>query len=259
MGTMAAAMILALCVIRPSRHEPVSTRLVPQVDMLPATPPGESPVKQTDAMAAAKPEPPSLAIATTPPGIPIQNFPAVVEKPSSSEAVEAGESPAKVDGLQPGAYRLILGGDRWTSSSLPEQIEEGERNTPVRDVPHGIARFVSQPPGAEVYEGEVLLGTTPVSIPVPPGRHVFVATLDGNKTVSRTVDMAADQTKDVEFGGKAISDSRGGREVAHHRRRPKRHAPEPMLAKIGRSIKEGLQKAEAVMFPRPGKDRRVWD
>jgi hypothetical protein len=71
--------------------------------------------------------------------------------------------------------------------------------------------------------------------------------------------MAADQTKDIQFDSKVTSDSRPGREVAHHRHRPKKHTPEPMLAKIGRSITDGLKKAEAVIFPRPGKDRKVWD
>ncbi len=32
-----------------------------------------------------------------------------------------------------------------------------------------------------------------------------------------------------------------------------------MLAKIGRSIKVALIKAEAVIFPHPGKDRNLWD
>jgi hypothetical protein len=32
-----------------------------------------------------------------------------------------------------------------------------------------------------------------------------------------------------------------------------------MFAKIGRSIKEALIKTESVMFPHPGKDRRLWD
>jgi hypothetical protein len=171
--------------------------------------------------------------------------------------VETGESPANVDGLQPGAYRLVLGGGRWPSRSLPFQVEGTGKTVLMRDLPHGTVRIESQPPGAEIYEGGVLLGIAPVSIPIPPGRHLFVAEMDGDKTVSHTVDMAADQTKDVQF--KVASESRGGHEIVHHRHRPRKHVEEPMLAKIGRSIKDALMKAQAVMLPHPGKDRKLWD
>lgn len=258
MGTAAAPLILAMCMMLPIRHQPVITKSAPPVNVLPAALPAQSEMENAGAIAALKPQPPSLAIVTTPPGIPFHILPADVEK-TSLEAVETGESPASVDGLQPGAYHLVLGGGRWPSRSLPFQIEEGGKTTLVRDIPHGIVRIESQPPGAEIYEGDVFLGIAPVSIPIPPGRHVFVAAMAGNRTVSRTVDMAADQTKEIQFESKAISASRTGREIARHRHRPKRHAPEPMLAKLGRSIKEGLIKAEAAIFPHPGKDRRLWD
>jgi len=260
MSTAAVPLILAMgLMLLPGQYEKLATaQSASRASALPATPQSESPMENTVAPAAPKLLPPSLAIVTTPPGIPFHILPVDAEKPSS-EAVETGKSPANVDGLQPGTYHLVLGGGRWPSRSLPFQIEEGGKTTLVRDLPHGMVRIESQPSGAEIYEGDVFLGIAPVTIPTPPGRHVFVAVMDENKTVSRTVDMAADQTKDIRFELKSNSPSRADREVAHRRHRPKRHAPEPMLAKIGRSIKEGLMKAEAVMFPRPGKDRRLWD
>ncbi|MDR3403479.1 MAG: serine/threonine protein kinase [Chthoniobacter sp.] len=258
MGTIAAALILVMCMMLPDQHGPASAKSVSQANALPAAPPEKSPMENAGTMAALKPLPPSLAIVTTPPGIPFHILPADLEN-SSTKTGKTGESPAKVDGLQPGGYQLVLGGGRWPSRSLPFQLEEGGKTTLVRDFPHGIVRIESQPPGAEIYEGDVLLGIAPVSIPLPPGHHVFVAEMDGNRTVSRTVDVAADQTKDIQFDSKAISHSRDGREIAHHRHRPKKYAPESTLAKIGRSLEKALVKAEAVILPHPGKDRRLWD
>jgi hypothetical protein len=63
----------------------------------------------------------------------------------------------------------------------------------------------------------------------------------------------------VRTEGRASSASQADREIAHHRHWPKKHAPLSMLAKIGRSIKVALIKAEAVIFPHPGKDRNLWD
>lgn len=259
-GTAAALLILAMCMMLPGRRGPTSATSVPQASALPATPPAKSPMENVGAVAALKPLPPSsLAIVTTPPGVPFRILPADGEEPSL-EAVRTGESPANVDGLQPGAYQLVLGGGRWPSRSLPVQIEEGGKTTVVQDIPHGIVRIESEPPGAEIYEGDLLLGIAPVSIPIPPGRHALVAEMEGDRTVARTVDLAADQTKDVQFDSKSISDSPMGREIAHHHRhRPRKHAQDPMLAKIGRSIKEALIKAEALIVPHPGKDRKLWD
>lgn len=260
LGTAAVPILLALCMLLPGRHAPgVSVKTAPAANPLPATPPENAPVENAEALAATKPQPPSLKIVTTPPGIPFHIVPDDVGQPTS-EAVETGESPANVDGLQPGSYQLVLGGGRWPSRSLPFEIEEAGKTTLMQNVPHGTVRIESQPPGAAIYEGGVLLGIAPVTIPTPPGRHLFVAAMEGNKTLSRTVDMTADQTKDIRFDAKAGTDSRTVREIAHHRRRPRKHVEEPMLAKIGRSIKDALIKAEAVILPPPhGKDRRVVD
>lgn len=164
MGTAAAPLILAVCMMLPGWHGPVAAKSVSQVHVLSVAPPAKSPMENAGALAALKSLPSSVAIVTTPPGIPFRILPADVEKPSS-EAVKPGASPANVAGLQPGA----------------------------------------------------------------------------------------------QFDVKAISDSRAGRAIAHHRHRPKKHAQEPMMAKIGRSIKEALVKAEAVILPHSGKDRRLWD
>lgn len=261
LGTAAAPLILAVgLMLLPGQYEQLATaQSAPQTSAQPAAPPAQPPTENAVTPALPKSPSPSLAIVTTPPGIPFHIVPADDAEAPSSEAVEAGQSPANVDGLQAGAYHLVLGGGRWPVRSLPFQLEQGGRTTLMRDLPHGTARIESQPPGAEIYEGDVFLGIAPVSIPTPPGRHVFVAVMDENKTVSRAVDMVADQTKDIRFDLKTTSPSRTGREIAHHRHRPRRHTPEPMLAKIGRSIKEGFIKAEAVIFPRPGKDGRLWD
>ena len=258
LGTAALPVVLAMCMMLPVWYGPVSAKATTRADALPAASPAEPPVETAGALTALKPLPPSLEIVTTPAGIPFHILPTDGGKPSS-EAVRTGESPANVDGLPPGTYQLVLGGGRWPARSLPFQMEEAGKTTLVRDLPHGTVRIESQPPGAEIYEGDVLLGVAPVSIPTSPGRHIFVAEMEGDKTVSRTVDVAADQTKDIRFDVKAASASRAGHEIAHHRHRPKRHVEEPMLAKIGRSIKDALMKAEAVILPQPPKNRRVWD
>ncbi|EDY16327.1 serine/threonine protein kinase [Chthoniobacter flavus Ellin428] len=258
MGTMAAALVVAMSIALPDQHEPASAKPVPQAGALAVTPPNISTAENAGPLVMLKPLPASLEVVTTPPGIPFHILPVDAGNPSS-EAVETGESPANVGGLQPGAYQLVVGGGRWPSRSLPFQLREAGKTTLVQDLPHGTVRLESQPPGAEIYEGDVLLGITPVSLPMPPGRHAFVAITDDNKIASRTVDMAADQTKDIQFEMKEAPDARTGHEIAHHHHRLRKHAEPTMLARIGRSIKETLIKTEALILPRPGKDRRLWD
>jgi serine/threonine protein kinase len=258
MGTLTAAFILAMWMKLPDQQQPAPVKSVPLVAALPATIPDKSPMESAGPRVMLKPLPASLEIVTTPPGIPYHILPADGGKPTS-DAVETGQSPANVDGLQPGAYQLVIGGGRWPSRSLPFQLNEAGKTTLVQDLPHGLVRIESQPSGAEVYEGDVLLGITPVSIPFPPGRHTFVAITDDNRTASRTLDLAADQTKDLQFDIKDAANTRTGHEIAHRRHRPRKHTEPTMLARIGHSLKEALIKTEALIIPHPSKDRRLWD
>jgi hypothetical protein len=183
-----------------------------------------------------KPVPPSLSNVTNPPGIAFQILSGAFEV-ASPETLRAGETPADIDDLPPGVYRMNLGGGRWPSRSVSFQIGARGRTTLSEVFPRGTVNVESQPPGADVYEGDTLLGTAPVSIALPPGNHTLVAEIDGHKPASRAVAIADDETKTlhIEFKTGAIGSGEGV--TAHHRHRPRKAAPESELTKIGRTLK----------------------
>jgi hypothetical protein len=188
-----------------------------------------------------KPVPPSLSITTNPRGIEFQILSGTADG-ASPEILRTGETPVNIDGLPSGAYRMNLGGGRWPSRSVPFQIGERGKTTFSQDFPHGTVAVESQPPGAEIYEGDTLLGTTPASIALPPGSHTLVGKIEGRKPAPRAVEIVADETKTlrVEFktdSAAAASVGSGEGLGAHHRHRRRRRAPESELTKIGRTIK----------------------
>jgi len=183
-----------------------------------------------------KPVPPSLSIATNPPGIPYQIFSGAVETPAL-QPVRSGETPADIDGLEPGAYRITMGGDRWPTRSTSFQIGASGRTALSQDFPSGTIKVESEPPGAGIFEGDLLLGTTPATIAIPPGNHTLIAKIEGRSSSSRAVALAGDETKSVRFELKAELNGQGESMVSHHRHTPKAKRKESELTKIGRSLK----------------------
>jgi serine/threonine protein kinase len=179
--------------------------------------------------------PPSLSVVTDPPGIRFQIFVGAVEVPSP-EVARTGETPANLEGLRPGFYRMVIGGDPWPTRSVSFAVRERGNTTLSQEFPHGVVKIESVPAGAEIFEGDASLGNAPLTVATSPGSHTWVAEIEGRKSISRTAVIAADQTQSVRFELKAPS---SGKEdsVAHRRHKPKKHAEESELTKIGRTLK----------------------
>src|SRR4030095_10379 len=99
------------------------------------------------------PDPPRLPVTTEPGGIPFQVFPESGRTPGTL-ALFSGVTPATINDLRAGVYRVVFRGDSPASGSIAVTV--GERGTtPLhRDLPHGTLKVESTPAGAEIFEGE---------------------------------------------------------------------------------------------------------
>lgn len=64
--------------------------------------------------------------------------------------------------------------------------------------------ITSEPPGASVYVGDELFGTTPVELPLAAGSHLLRIELDGYIGQQRTVEVVAGETNQLELSLQAI-------------------------------------------------------
>jgi serine/threonine protein kinase len=180
-----------------------------------------------------KPQAPRLVVETTPPGIVFEVFAGAVESPASA-SIRTGTSPATLEDLAPGPYRVVFSQPPWPSRSAA--IEVAERGTTLLEpeFAHGILKATSEPDGAEIFSDGKLLGTAPLEIPLPPEKYVITARQGGRTAKPRTVTLAADETEDVRF------DFRTGTSTStksKNRRPRKKKVEDTVVTKIGRSLK----------------------
>jgi hypothetical protein len=174
---------------------------------------------------------PRVQIETIPAGIPFKVFASAYESPLA-EVIHTGETPANLEGLSAGAYRVIFSppGLAARAVSLPVPAEGAARFQ--QDFPHGIVKIRSQPEGADVLCDGREIGQTPLDWPVLPGRHELSARWNGRDARVRTIQIAdaAEQTLSFDF--------RTGSSSARSRsRRSKKAEDDSMLTKVGRSLK----------------------
>jgi hypothetical protein len=178
-----------------------------------------------------KPEQPRLAISSEPAALHYELYSGSSSTPGA-QAISSGTSPATVDDLRPGVYRVVFGEGARAQSMT---VTVGERGTtPLhRAFPVGTVKIESTPSGAEVMEGEQSLGVTPLQLTLLEGPHTFTADLKDRSAKPRTVRVAKGETQSIRFDFTPSTTTA----KAPRSHKPKKKPEESTFTKIGRSIK----------------------
>ncbi|MFO0748440.1 MAG: PEGA domain-containing protein [Myxococcota bacterium] len=95
--------------------------------------------------------------------------------------------------------------------SAPEPVAAADTAPPPTPISH--LTLTSEPTGAEVSEGERVLGRTPLTVELPAGRHTLALRAKGYEPDELTLDLLADGAVT-----QAIELDRAGGPVVHRRR-----------------------------------------
>ena len=128
------------------------------------------------------------------------------KKNELKELVEVGKTPALIEKLDPGEYKVLMAVKGWPEYSELIRVEEN-RNVSVSAVfARGGLNVTSNPVGAEVWvrkgkEGPLhKMGTTPLTLPdLPIGKHQIELRHGEWAPISRTVKVADGVTQNLEF------------------------------------------------------------
>ena len=122
------------------------------------------------------------------PGDPVENTPA-----------RSGKTPDTVRDLPTGRYQLTIKHEGWPDEVKTIEVM-ADAVLPVEwKYPAGMLAVTTTPPGAQVYAGDRLLGTTPLSAELAPGSYSDInVTLDGfvPVTMNATVEQGTTTTLD---------------------------------------------------------------
>ncbi len=165
---------------------------------------GESPIDLAGII--LKPSSGQIEVVSEPKGAEFKVVRTRESKPE--ELVKVGQTPAKIDKLDPGDYEVFM-----SISGFPEQAQkvrvERNRNSSVSAVfARGSLNLTSDPSGAEVLiaseEGKEAnfrrVGNTPLSIPnLTAGKHRIELRYGDWRPIHRTVNVVAGATQDLDF------------------------------------------------------------
>ncbi len=128
----------------------------------------------------------SLAVRSSPEGITFRLVPA---EGSGLEEI-ADTTPADIAELTPGGYRVVFEREGWPNFTRPASIRHNEQTEVLMEYPEARLTFETEPPGAEVWSREDLLGTTPLFLEgLRPQRLRGVVRHDGYLPEEFTADL----------------------------------------------------------------------
>jgi hypothetical protein len=192
------------------------------------------PPQTADQRALAEPIPTpeggaQVRIETIPPGIPFQVMPDSPETSAPAPVRGSGVSPATLV-LPQGAYRIVYSLPGQSPRMTSVKVPAAGRALFQQEFPHGVVKVSCQPDRAEVICDGRAVGTAPVDLLLPPGRHEIGARWNGHQARARTVELAdaGEQTLAFEFHA-SPSTAR-----SHHSRKKQ---DDSLFAKIGRGFK----------------------
>lgn len=123
----------------------------------------------------------------------------------AEELVKIGTTPARIEKLDPGEYRVLMAVEGWPEYSASVRVENN-RNTSVSAVfAKGGLNLTSDPIGAEVWiqsgDGNAKkAGKTPVSLSdLPVGKHRIELRYQDWNPIARTVEVTEGMTQDLAF------------------------------------------------------------
>lgn len=156
-------------------------------------------------------------------------------KPASSgsddlgDVVEIGKTPAKVESLAAGEYRVLMSAEGWPDYSQLVKVEHNRSASVSAVFARGGVNIVSDPVGAEVWaslgQGQMAKrGVTPLTLSdLPPGRHHVELRYRDWAPIKRTVEVTGNVTQNLEFAWKrsmvTFSSDPDGAAVYHNNRR----------------------------------------
>ncbi|MDR3401480.1 MAG: serine/threonine protein kinase [Chthoniobacter sp.] len=170
-----------------------------------------------------------VRIETIPAGIPFQVLPDNKAEVSHAEVQGSGVSPATLN-LPKGAYRIVYSLPGQATRMTSVQVPATGTALFQQEFPHGVVKVHCQPERAEVICDGRSVGTGPVDLLLPPGRHEIAARWDGHEARTRTVQLAEAGEQSLAFEFHAGSSSR----QSHHKRKKEDNS---VFAKIGRTVK----------------------
>ncbi len=186
----------------------------------------------TAAQGAATPAGPAqVQLLSIPPGIPFKVLANAYES-AITEVLRTGETPAVLDDLPAGAYRVVFAPPSAASRAASIQVPTAGTAVFQQEFPHAVLKLRSQPDGAEILCDGRAIGSTPLELPVLPGRHEIKARWSGHEARSRIVNVAdaAEQTVSFDFQTSAAT----GKGRPHHSRKTE---DDSILTKVSRSVK----------------------
>lgn len=220
--------------------EPIPTPSTPAPSpTAPAAPPAVSTAGAPSSSAASTTEnrpapegiPALLEIITTPPGIPFRLLRQAYETPEPPAPDHRGVTPALVEDLPAGAYRIVFAADGLGERSLAVQVDSSGLTRFEQTFPHGTLEVSSQPSGAEVFCDGKSIGTAPLEVSLLLGAHEVYAVHGGRKARIRKVSITADEDEKLNF------DFRTGTSSATRSRTKRPKKPEDStFTKVTRTI-----------------------
>jgi serine/threonine protein kinase len=171
----------------------------------------------------------TIVITTNPPGAEFTVYSGVIAGKSTATApFRSGTAPDSVVDLPPGRYTLFFHRDGWPDDRAEVSVSAGESVPVDYTFPHGSATITSTPDGAEIFLGKRSLGTAPLTVDLPLGKHTLNARLPNmsERTEVATIDAAVPATVKFQLRSQSRSSSRA-----------KSTPPPSALDKIGQSFK----------------------
>jgi len=127
-------------------------------------------------------------------------------KSELKELIEVGKTPAMIEKLVPGEYRVLMAVDGWPEYSELIRVEQNRNSSVSAVFSRGGLNVTSDPVGAEVWVRKgtdgvlVKSGATPITLPdLPIGKHQIELRHRDWAPIVRTVNVADGITQNFEF------------------------------------------------------------
>ncbi len=148
-----------------------------------------------------------LSISSEPEDVPFELYAA--DKEDDAKLVLEGKTPADLNGLPPGAYKVVMTRDDWPAFTRTVEVQHNRETSVSHVFARGGLQITSDPAGAEVWlrtslkENSRLVGETPISLSDLPAGRVYLELRQGDwPSIRRTVDVAGGKEQKLDFAWK---------------------------------------------------------
>jgi len=163
------------------------------------TSPGYHPLEQVLTVTEAQNQHYTMALNRLPGHLQVDTSPAVSADIWLNEQM-IGQTPMTITGLEHGTYKLTLMTDRFLPFETDIDIEGLDREqslTAELKRAWGNVSLESDPPGADIFVDDELVGQTPGVTEILQGEHTLRIKLSGFKDWRRTIRVSADEDQTI--------------------------------------------------------------